>query len=87
MLKKFILIIFMLLFLSACTDTIGGGVINNKSRSKDGKELFVTVFDDNDNTNQTYKIDSYGNWNKFKHNDRVLILSDSVWGVSMRTVK
>ena len=68
-------------------NTIGGGVINNKYRSNDGKELFVTVFDDNDNTNQTYKIDSYYNWNKFKHNDRVLILSDGVWGVSMRPVK
>lgn len=87
MLKKFILIIFMLLFLTACTDTIGGGVINNKSRSNDGKELFVTVFDDNDNTNQTYKIDSYNNWNRFKHNDKVVILSDSVWGVAMRPAK
>ena len=87
MLKKSIVIIFMLFFLSACTDVIGGGVIKNKFRSKDGKELFVTLFDDNDNTNQTYKIDSYSNWNRFKHNDKVVILSDSTWGAAMRPAK
>lgn len=87
MLKKCIVIIFMLLFLSACTDTIGSGVINNKFRSEDGKELFVTVFDDNDSTNQTFKIDSYRNWASFKHGEKVIILKDTAIGIFMRPEK
>lgn len=87
MIKKFILVAFILMVLTACTDIIGGGVIINKYRSEDGKDLFVTVFDDNDSTNQTYKIDSYYNWNSFKYDDKVLIVWDSVWGTKMRDAK